>query len=685
MKNKVYKVLLSFLAVIIVFMCTTVVASAASSYESEANDSYDTADTLKAGKSISGTMDKAGDSDLYKIVAPDNGKISLKFSHRYSDYDSWKYWEIWIYQYTDGVYNELSYKQIFSSDNENITLPYIGARKNGVYYIKVYSYRDRTIGENYTITSSFTKSDYYEKENNDDFYKANKITLGKSISATMNHTGDSDLYKIVAPDNGKISLKFSHKFSAYDSWKYWEIWIYQYTDGAYNELSYKQIFSSDNENISLPYIGAKKNGTYYVKVYSYRDRTIGENYTITSSFIKSDYYEKENNDDFYKANKITLGKSISATMNHTGDSDLYKIVAPDNGKISLKFSHKFSAYDSWKYWEIWIYQYTDGAYNELSYKQIFSSDNENISLPYIGAKKNGTYYVKVYSYRDRTIGENYTIKTSVQLSTPKLTKISNSSTGVRIDWTKVGGAQAYIVYRKSGSGSWKKIGETKNVAYTDKTAKSGTKYYYAVKAKSNIGISTLSKSLSTVYLSVPTFKTSKNTQNSITLQWSKVTGATGYKVYQYSSSKGKFVEITTVTGTSYKKIKLKPGTTYKFKVKAYKKLSNGKIVKGFASEEFVTATKCVAPKITSIVPTSNQKVTLKWSGAAGATGYQVYYSTKKDSGYEKVISTASKSASKTFSKSAKGKKIYFKVRAYKKVNGKTIFGSWSTVKSTVVK
>ncbi len=178
--------------------------------------------------------------------------------------------------------------------------------------------------------------------------------------------------------------------------------------------------------------------------------------------------------------------------------------------------------------------------------------------------------------------------------------------------------------------------------------------------------------------------TATQTTSSIKLTWGKVTGTTGYKVYQYSSSQGKYVQIATVTNNTYKKTGLKAGTTYNIKVKAYKKLSNGTIIDGALSNAYTTATKCAAPTISSLVASSGQKATIKWSAVTGATGYQIYYSTN-NSDYKKAVSTTSKSASKTFSKSAKGKKIYFKVRAYKKVNGKAIYGNWSAVKSVIIK
>jgi len=69
-----------------------------------------------------------------------------------------------------------------------------------------------------------------------------------------------------------------------------------------------------------------------------------------------------------------------------------------------------------------------------------------------------------------------------KLATP-VVKISNVTTGVKITWNKVSGAENYKVYRKTGSGSWVAIKSgVKGTSYTDTTAKSGTAYYYTVRA-----------------------------------------------------------------------------------------------------------------------------------------------------------------------------------------------------------
>lgn len=73
---------------------------------------------------------------------------------------------------------------------------------------------------------------------------------------------------------------------------------------------------------------------------------------------------------------------------------------------------------------------------------------------------------------------------------PVLSKIKNTKDGVRTTWKKTAGAKYYIVYRKTENGSsWKRIASTKSNFYTDKTAQSGIRYTYTVRAKNAAGVS----------------------------------------------------------------------------------------------------------------------------------------------------------------------------------------------------
>lgn len=176
--------------------------------------------------------------------------------------------------------------------------------------------------------------------------------------------------------------------------------------------------------------------------------------------------------------------------------------------------------------------------------------------------------------------------------------------------------------------------------------------------------------------------TASQTTTAITLKWNKVTGADSYRVYQYNAKTKKWVKVKDVTGKSLKISKLKAGTAYKYKVRAYTK-DDGTIY-GDYSKVFETVTKCETPSITKLTTTKG-KASFTWSNVSGESGYQVYYSTKKDSGYKKADSYKVNVTKGSKTKLKSGKKYYFKVRAYKKVDGKTVYGSFSSVKSIKIK
>lgn len=180
-------------------------------------------------------------------------------------------------------------------------------------------------------------------------------------------------------------------------------------------------------------------------------------------------------------------------------------------------------------------------------------------------------------------------------------------------------------------------------------------------------------------------KAKTQTTSSITLTWTKTTGATGYRVYQYSPGKGKYVVKASVKDvTTYKVSGLKAGTTYKFKIKPYVKNDDGTVIWGSASSALSTATKPSTPTVKSVTSSSG-KATLSWNNISGESGYQVYYSTSKNGTYKKMKSVSADTVKYTTSKLTAGKTYYFKVRAYKKVDGKTVYGSFSSIKNVKIK
>lgn len=183
-------------------------------------------------------------------------------------------------------------------------------------------------------------------------------------------------------------------------------------------------------------------------------------------------------------------------------------------------------------------------------------------------------------------------------------------------------------------------------------------------------------------LAVPALKAVSAGYNEVSLKWNRVSGADGYQL-EYSRSKTKdYALLNTLTGdkTSCKAEKLTPGKKYYFRLRAYKK-SGGKVYySGYSKTAGVTP----VPKVPTGIKLKKKgpsKVRIKWKPVKGASGYEILYSTsKKFRGTKKRVSVKGAKASvKTFS-IKKGKKGYCKIRAYRSVSGKKMYGSYSKVK-----
>ena len=212
------------------------------------------------------------------------------------------------------------------------------------------------------------------------------------------------------------------------------------------------------------------------------------------------------------------------------------------------------------------------------------------------------------------------------LTTPTVSKVTTSSTAIKVQWGAVKGVSGYIVYRKTdGASGWTRLGTTTSTSYTDKNVKAGTVYYYTIKAYKGSSYSGYNKTgWVGVILKTPTVK-SANSSNGIKVTWSKVSGANGYTVYssQYNESTGKWSGwqkrgTAASSKSAWVDKTVKSGTTYRYTVKA---------VNGLCSSSYKASAslKYLAQPTVSVSNAANG-ITVKWSKVTGATGYRVYRS-----------------------------------------------------------
>lgn len=117
-------------------------------------------------------------------------------------------------------------------------------------------------------------------------------------------------------------------------------------------------------------------------------------------------------------------------------------------------------------------------------------------------------------------------------------------------------------------------------------------------------------------------------------------------------------------------------------------------IKASATESYeeasATVTITVNPKkvtISKVASSKKKQAKVTWKKDSKATGYQVIYASNKSFTKNVTTVTVKKNTktSLTIKKLTSKKRVYVKVRSYKTVNGKKMYGKYSTVKSVKVK
>ena len=174
-----------------------------------------------------------------------------------------------------------------------------------------------------------------------------------------------------------------------------------------------------------------------------------------------------------------------------------------------------------------------------------------------------------------------------KLTAPSI-KASASWNSCTLRWNRINNARNYILYRKTNSGKYAKI-KTLNAnttSYKDTKITIGNKYSYVIRAskKTSSGYiySPVSKAVTVKpNLLRPSIKL-KTLKGKQTLSWKKISGATGYVIYQKKGN-GSFKKVKTISykNTSYT-FKTAKNVTYSYRLVPYRTV-NKKVKTGPAS------------------------------------------------------------------------------------------------------
>ncbi len=280
----------------------------------------------------------------------------------------------------------------------------------------------------------------------------------------------------------------------------------------------------------------------------------------------------------------------------------------------------------------------------------------------------GELWYKIKFSKGGTSYTGYALDTYFKLIPDKVldVKVEESTTSsTSISWRVMEGATGYVVYRYNPSTKgYAKIATLKGkgkTSYTDKNLGESKEYKYKIRAYGTIanknfyGDYSDPITVATKPGKVTGLKVKATTSSSVNLTWTKISEVTGYQVYRYNEVSGKYERLATLSGASknsFTDTDLRPGTTYKYKVRAYKKA--GANAYGTSSSAVSATTNSTTATVTgdrvnvrsgastshSVITSisKGQKVTVLSSAvsSAGETWYKVKF-TKSGSSYSGYI------------------------------------------------
>lgn len=179
---------------------------------------------------------------------------------------------------------------------------------------------------------------------------------------------------------------------------------------------------------------------------------------------------------------------------------------------------------------------------------------------------------------------------------------------------------------------------------------------------------------------VLTYVSNDRVENVVTLKWNHIPYADGYQVYRFNSDTKKYERIKTIKDGNrhYYELALRPGRTEYFKVRAY---SNAEIYSEKYSPSSLKLKVEAIPAMADfrqILAKYPNKLGLYWKPVEG-DGYLIYRSeTEPYKGYKKLKYITNSSTTKYMDTGLKtGKTYYYRIRAYRFIDGKRVYGHLS--------
>ena len=403
-------------------------------------------------------------------------------------------------------------------------------------------------------------------------------------------------------------------------------------------------------------------------VFTYSGNNITPSVTVKNSknnkLVKGKDYKV-----IYPTNSVNVGRysvKIQFIGNYSGTVNKYFDIVPiitsltnTSGGIKLSWNKVDGAYG------YRIYQKTSN-----SWKRIKDTTATSFTDSAVSANQTKTYTIRCIDKNGKTVSGFYSKGWSKKYTpvAPTISKLDNTSGGIKLTWNKITGVYGYRLYYKPASGGWKRFKDTTATSFTDSGVVPNKTETYTIRCLDKDG-NTISgfnsNGWSIKYVPVaPTISKLENTSSGIKLSWNKVTGVYGYRIYQKTSNGWKRIKDT--TATSFTDSAVSANQTKTYTIRCIDK--NGNTVSGYNSKGWSKKYTESTPSISKLENTSGG-IKLSWNKVTGAYGYRLYR--KTSSGWKRIKDTTATTYTDSAVKS--GRTETYTIRCIDR-NGKTVSG-----------
>ena len=353
--------------------------------ETGQNDSPSEAQRVPVNTYVTGILDSKKDIDYYRVDTDEPGCFRLAFEHEYMDHSDF----VWAVTLTDGDSTELITFGVPGNKTKSVFDP-IGLPA-GTFFIRVSGYYSSSNADiAYSLKLEYEPSDAWEKELNESFGTANRVSVNKTVNGALRTKDDADYYRFSLDEPGAVSISLNHEYleTKEDRWR-----ATLYDEDCVPLNSYGFI-GSKTKNTADP-VGLPA-GTYFICIESYYTSSSafsGIPYELTLNYTASDAWEKELNDSFASATRILPNRPFSGTVMDKDDIDFYAVDLEDGpGYIQLSFSHEYLETKEYR-WKTTLYDEDNVAM--VTY-DLPGNKTKNTFDP-VGLP-GGRYYLRIESY-----------------------------------------------------------------------------------------------------------------------------------------------------------------------------------------------------------------------------------------------------------------------------------------------